>query len=395
MIKLKSLLAEFEFGNIPFSDGNSKLINTSDRKDFKSFLKKWSYELETNTADENLFLKKLITYINSIERFRGSQAFVDALKSLLPLKSKFPGILDPKTSNDHKGMVYRGTTIPIKTLIKQKPNIKSNYIEFNTNTKLKSKGNRNFLSFSVVQSIAEDFTSQFGTLDQLMEDYMEKGLVPAIIGLDISNPNLILNPDFLVLFNSYGSGSDEGETFYIGKSLTVNKILVPINNLSDYIVKYINDTPYKKEYEILLTYLPKPKPQEKIDTVVRKLVIDAFKTTIYIELTDTNKSTIELVPHWDSFNRINFDVVSLTPQEISDKLIAGNFIKDIDISNDNQKRVMSANSTDKLNKFMPWIEKNIKLYKAADKERTPEPTLDTLTDSDLNALKDFFKTYLK
>ena len=395
MIKLKSLLAEFEFGNIPFSDGNSKLINTSDRKDFKSFLKKWSYELEPNTADENLFLKKLITYINSIERFRGSQAFVDALKSLLPLKSKFPGILDPKTSNDHKGMVYRGTTIPIKTLIKQKPNIKSNYIEFNTNTKLKSKGNRNFLSFSVVQSIAEDFTSQFGTLDQLMEDYMEKGLVPAIIGLDISNPNLILNPDFLVLFNSYGSGSDEGETFYIGKSLTVNKILVPINNLSDYIVKYINDTPYKKEYEILLTYLPKPKPQEKIDTVVRKLVIDAFKTTIYIELTDTNKSIIELVPHWDSFNRINFDVVSLTTQEISDKLIAGNFIKDIDISIDNQKRVMSANSTDKLNKFMPWIEKNIKLYKAADKERAPEPTLDTLTDSDLNALKDFFKTYLK
>jgi len=227
MIKLKDLLKEvkrkqrksgFDYGDQLFTDPNTDSVANTSK--FKKFLKKWQSIEEPNTEDENEFLDDLRSYTD--ESIPGNIAKV--LKILAPLKSKFPGILDPTKSTNVTKFVYRGTTIPINLIDNTSFKDVEDNLEFNITVNIKSKGNRGFLSFSTSVGPAYEFATQFGDIESNMKEIVKKELIPAIICLPISDSNLIGNPDFIINFSPFDL---EQETFYLGSELTAKKILIP------------------------------------------------------------------------------------------------------------------------------------------------------------------------
>jgi hypothetical protein len=91
---------------------------------------------------------------------------VDLLNNLLKFKSKNPKDLDPRTGGNKYG--YRGMTFDkdfIKTLnVKNKSNGTTEY-EVPSNTKITSKNNRGFLSFSTDEEVAKGFGHYSGYVD--------------------------------------------------------------------------------------------------------------------------------------------------------------------------------------------------------------------------------------
>ena len=238
----------FDFGNQLLTDPN---VDTSDPENFKKFLKKWNYKTEPNTEDENDFLDDLQTYTSS----EGHGNMLKVLKTVAPLKNKFPGILDPTKSTNATKFVYRGTTIPVNLLQNTNFNDAGYNLEFNKPVTLKSKGTKGFLSFSTNDDAAYNFATKGGEIVDDMKKLVKKGLIPAIICLPISDPKLIFNPDFVMNF----SPSDfklEQETFYLGKELTAKKILIP-KSVLDSISDNLNVAPpeYKTVYQNIISKL--------------------------------------------------------------------------------------------------------------------------------------------
>jgi hypothetical protein len=220
MIKLKKLLNEIDFGKIPLADPGPFSFYGNDKK-FAKFLAKYNYGEERNTKEEDQFIYSLLSYVadpNVSSTIASNIASV--MKELLPLKSKFPGILDPSSSSKY---VYRGTTIPINTFINSPSKFKGDDLIFDVNINITSKGNKSFLSFSKSKKIAEIFAEQqvWTKGAKLVAD----GLLPVIIAMDSSNPNLIFNPKVISFFNDFGA--NEQETFYVGNTITTDKIILP------------------------------------------------------------------------------------------------------------------------------------------------------------------------
>lgn len=239
MIKLRDILKEIDFGKIPLSDPLG--VEYSDA--YSTYLKKWNYIEEPNTEDEQAFVNDLKSYIDE-PNVHSSQAahIASVLKELLPLKSKFPGILDPAQSAK---FVYRGTTIPIKSFINSTSNLEGDDLIFNVKTKLTAKGERNFLSFSANQYIAEDFVDQQISIDE--GELAAAGLVPAVIVLNSSNANLIFNSNITKFFSDIVS--DEQETFHIGTTLTTDKIILP-STIYRWLQQSLNNIPtqYQEDF---------------------------------------------------------------------------------------------------------------------------------------------------
>ena len=221
MIRLKDILKEIDLGKVPFADPEA----VDDPDAYGAYLKKWNYVEEPNTEDEQAFVNDLQSYIEE-PNIHTSQAahMATVLKQLLPLKSKFPGILDPSKSAK---FVYRGTTIPIKSFINSPASLEGDDLTFNVKTKLNAKGDRNFLSFSTDQYTAENFVDM--AIDADENEIVKKGLVPAMIVLSAANPNLIFNPEAINFYSDtdFMTETDENETFYVGTTLTTDKIILP------------------------------------------------------------------------------------------------------------------------------------------------------------------------
>ena len=223
MIKLRDILKEIDFGKIPFSDTDA--VDDSDA--YSTYLKKWNYIEEPNTEDEQAFIEDLQSYIEE-PNIHSSQAahIATVLKHLLPLKSKFPGILDPSESAK---FAYRGTTIPIKSFINSPSSLEGDDLIFNVKTKLTAKGDRNFLSFSSDQYTAESFVDMAIDADEEENEMVRSGLIPAIVVLSTSNSNLVFNPDAINFYSAteYTGGAEENEIFHVGTTLTTDKIIIP------------------------------------------------------------------------------------------------------------------------------------------------------------------------
>jgi len=243
-VKKKKGKFSFNYGDLLFADYEGSAANPDQ---LKKFLKKWYTKSEINTEDEIEFLSTLRAYtsdneVGNLEKF---------FKILAPLKSKFPGILDPtKTKNRKTNFVYRGTFIPVNSISKYKANVTQNYTEYNDPVVLNFK--KKFMSFSVDLSVAHEFATEHGDYEERTVKLLKKGLLPAIICIPISDTKLLINPDFTSMFSEYDE--IEAETFYLDNTVTTSKILIPkevINTIKDNVNKI--PTQYKSEYQKILS----------------------------------------------------------------------------------------------------------------------------------------------
>ena len=249
MIRLRDILKEnlnkgssFDYGEFLFGDLNAEV---SDPARLKKFLKKWYTKDEVNTKDELEFLSDLRAYtsdnkIGNLPKF---------FKILAPLKSKFPGILDPsKTKNKKTNLVYRGVSISVTSISKYDPKITQEYTEYNNLVVLEF--NKKFMSFSVDLGVAHEHATNHGDHEEQTIKLIKKGLIPAIICIPITDVNLLFNPDFISMFSEYDV---EEELFYLNNTVSTPKILVP-NEVIDTIREHIDIVPdkYKLEYKKIL-----------------------------------------------------------------------------------------------------------------------------------------------
>lgn len=249
MIRLRDILKEnlnkgssFDYGEFLFGDLNAEV---SDPARLKKFLKKWYTKDEVNTKDELEFLSDLRAYtsdnkIGNLPKF---------FKILAPLKSKFPGILDPsKTKNKKTNLVYRGVSISVTSISKYDPKITQEYTEYNNLVVLEF--NKKFMSFSVDLGVAHEHATNHGDHEEQTIKLIKKGLIPAIICIPITDVNLLFNPDFISMFSEYDV---EEELFYLNNIVSTPKILIP-NEVIDTIRENIDIIPdkYKIEYKKIL-----------------------------------------------------------------------------------------------------------------------------------------------
>jgi len=216
MIKLKDLLNELDFGKFPFTDPDAANLDMMKQMSLQRLIDKYKYVTEPNTKDEQSLLKDISKYFED----ESNTIQASELKALLAIKSKFPGILDPQ-SNDEYNSIYRGTSIPIKEILKYEwikyPSQYSGFVyECKSPVAITSKGTRGFSSFSVFEDTAADFAgSKFAPNWEQNEESYENNVVPVVTSIYSSNPNALFNPDFSKLFNIHGN---EGEVLYIGNS---------------------------------------------------------------------------------------------------------------------------------------------------------------------------------
>jgi hypothetical protein len=217
MIKLTTLLKEFEFGKQLFTDPKASDTVTPDQ--YKKFLDKYHANIEPNSQDETKFLKKLQRYFEDNTK----DIDVNVLKELLALKSRFPFVLDPKTSRYKSA--YRGTVIPIEDLLKMDLNWYNSdaYQAKNSSYTYISKGNAGFLSFSNAFQQAELFSIRKKNVSKNFELLVTSNVFPAVLEIEASNPNLLFNTEFTNLISPY---FNEEEFIYVGNSVKPKTILI-------------------------------------------------------------------------------------------------------------------------------------------------------------------------
>jgi PAS domain-containing protein len=165
---------------------------------------------------------------------------VDLLKNLLKFKSKNPEDLDPRTGGNKYG--YRGMTFDkdfIKTLnVKNKSNGTTEY-EVPSNTKITSKNDRGFLSFSTDEEVAKGFGHYSGYVDHKKSPDKVGGYVK----VSLDNSNFILHPDYVSKLSQdlEYSKESEKETLYIGNSFNPESIYVIDKNWTDSLNEGINE----------------------------------------------------------------------------------------------------------------------------------------------------------
>jgi len=226
MIKLKTLLEEFKYGNELFSDLKDKSVVS------KNYIKSLISKAEPNTEDEQLFLKALSKYFSD-----DVTKTVDAstLKMLLQLKLKFPKILDP-TQSEYSS-AYRGTTIDIDFLMKSDIKFYNphTYIIKRPKTTIQSKGSAGYLSFSNSYQQAEIFSKvNSSPIDKLVST----NAFPIVAEISLKNPKLLFNTKFTRALSEF----DEEELMLVDTKFTPINIFIASPDEIFKVVKYTKHT---------------------------------------------------------------------------------------------------------------------------------------------------------
>lgn len=209
---------KFDYGDYLFADLDLDVDNVSQ---LKKFIKKWYPKDEPNTDDEMAFLDDLQAYTGDNEPGN----LVALLKILKPLKNKFPGVLDPTATTKKTNLVYRGTVINVKNISERNAKYTTYFAEYNDEIEFKYTGKK-FMSFSIDRYVAREFATDFGDHEYKTMNLIKSGLIPAILCIPISDPNLIVNPDFVKIF-APPEFDIEAETFYLGNTIKSSKTLIP------------------------------------------------------------------------------------------------------------------------------------------------------------------------
>jgi hypothetical protein len=291
MIKLKSILREFDFGNALFARGvvsvggqYSSDVPYSDMthaEKYPAFLSKLKSAYgkdfnEPNTDPEKAFLKWLFKFLDQGGgMLSDTEVNSSRVKELLSLKSRFPLILDPTEMDSPPTHVWRGGSLPNKKvaeLMRQTNNFglgisnangwenKDNYgsIEdpqgqfglrntpkvatYNKPIEIPSRAlsSKGAASFSAKEKTGEQFfalrvgkgierQNRVNRATGQRKPVLE-GETGVLLRVPIDSENLIFNPDFLNLFTKH---ENEFETWYVGDIIKCDGIKIDTTFLKD------------------------------------------------------------------------------------------------------------------------------------------------------------------
>ena len=199
-------------------------------KRWKGFIEKlYAPDYEPNTEDEEKVLGLLMNYF----RTNKSGELGVYLKDLVPLKSKFPQILDPRAqgyipaSSEETEWVsnggdyaWRGATMPLNQAQKLIRDAEYKHTRMfsdrgfvinQPNITYVSRGERGFTSFSSDLRGAIQFKGKMGS-----------DAVSVIYGVKKSNPNLVMNPDASDSISMF----KENETLYVGDNVQPDVVII-------------------------------------------------------------------------------------------------------------------------------------------------------------------------
>ena len=229
-MKLKRLIKEFEAGDKLFADRGNNAGSTTNWKNWIE--KMYAPDYEPNTEDENKLLTLLSAYLENPDSGDFSSAL--NLKDLLPLKKKFPKVLDPSVPTTarelNKGLVsteypgydkhvWRGATMKLSTLQKLLPkgewagspahDWSAAFVK--PGITYKSRGSYGFTSFSQSSAQASTFKGKYN-----------EQRVSVIIGIKNTHPKLLFTPGFMNALSRYA----EYETLFVGKAVKPDIIII-------------------------------------------------------------------------------------------------------------------------------------------------------------------------
>ena len=224
-MKLEDIYEKLNVGDKLWAD-----IEGEQKEDWGKFISKlYAPDFEPNTDDEKKVLKALANYF----RTNKSGELGVYLKDLVPLKSKFPQILDPRAQNQVPDSSYdtewvsnggdyawRGATMPLSQAQKLIRDAEYKHTPFfsnrgfvinQPNITYVSRGERGFTSFSSDLKGAIQFKGKMGT-----------DAVSVIYGVKKSNPNLVMNPDASDSISVF----KENETLYVGDNVQPDVVII-------------------------------------------------------------------------------------------------------------------------------------------------------------------------
>ena len=224
----------FEYGD--------QLLSDPDGVRFRDRLKALKLPEEPNTYDEQRFIEMLQDWFHTEY---ADSALDTILWQLLPLKKKFAKVLDPsKGRNLYEGnMLYRGTMIPLSTVLNLKGNWKryngvgllGDAIEMDTKFNWSFKSDKGFTSFTPASEAAEEFADQisyedfkpfkpgYGIAKKLSENSIG-GQIPVILKIKDTHPQALFNPQFTTSISAFTA---EYEIFVVGARVQVDGIMIP------------------------------------------------------------------------------------------------------------------------------------------------------------------------
>ena len=199
-------------------------------------------EFEPNTADETQLIQLIKDWILKVT---ADPKMGHILKELLPLKKKFPKILEPSEGRSvYEGTsLYRGTLIPFKEVLSLNGKWKRNdtvdifggSLNLSTSYNWESINRKGFTSFTPSIEIAATFA---GSLSK--ENYNEivaskmvvkrlldgstDGMIPVIIKIKDTHPLAIMNPVFTQSIHEF---MNEFEVFVVGNKIKVDEVIIP------------------------------------------------------------------------------------------------------------------------------------------------------------------------
>ena len=224
-MKLEDIYEKLNVGDKLWAD-----VDGEGKKSWNDFISKlYAPDFEPNTDDEKKVLKALTNYF----RTNKSGELGVYLKDLVPLKSKFPQILDPRAqgyipaSSEETEWVsnggdyaWRGATMPLSqaqklirdTEYKHTPMFSNRGFVINQpNITYVSRGKKGFTSFSSDLRGALQFRGGMGS-----------DAVSVIYGVKKSNPNLVMNPDASDSISVF----KENEILYVGNDVEPDIVII-------------------------------------------------------------------------------------------------------------------------------------------------------------------------
>ena len=222
---------ELEVGKVLF--GEPKGMNWEPR--FTDRWKELKIPFEPNTIDEKQLIDLLRDWITKESK---NPQLAEFLRQLLPLKKKFPKVLDPTSGREvyDGNTFYRGTLIPMKDALKLNGWFRNNSVDFNygaietnapyTWTAVSSKG---FTSLTPTAEVADGFAADYMQKNGMQwSDIIKRlengsGMIPVIITVEDTHPDILMNPK---LMNQIG-GLGEYEVLLIGNKTRVKSVILP------------------------------------------------------------------------------------------------------------------------------------------------------------------------
>jgi hypothetical protein len=211
MIRLRKLLQEIQYGELLWA------ARRHDIRYNRFITRVYDGAKEADTEEEAELWWQLYTYLTNGAK---AQLDISAIEQLLPLKQKFPAVLDPGLADSD--MVYRGMTLAVEQCAEliQDPAIRITEVSAgdwflldHVSQRIESRS-PGFVSVSLDWLVAANFALNRNP----------GGRWPIVVAIPYKQvkPSALMNPDFLTAAGGY----QEKETWILDQSLPVTRIHV-------------------------------------------------------------------------------------------------------------------------------------------------------------------------